>query len=139
MPHLHAWQKNGLAMLRIITGLLMAYHGWEIFYSSKIDEYLKWDVIKSLPASRFMIYVGKGIELISGILFVLGLFTRTAAVLMAADMLFICFIVGHGEFYYADQHPFVFAMLALIFFFMGPVKWSIDQLTAKQKRKYYSY
>lgn len=139
MPHLHAWQKNGLATLRIITGLLMAYHGWEVFYSSKMDEYLKWDVIKTLPAPRFMIYLGKGIELVSGILFVLGLFTRTAGLLMAADMLFICFKVGNGEFYYGDQHPFLFAMLAIVFFFLGPVKWSLDQLVFKPKKQYHSY
>jgi putative oxidoreductase len=126
-----AWQENGLATIRIITGLMMAYHGWEVFYPDKMGEYMKWDVIKSLPSPLFMIYLGKSLELVSGILFVLGLFTRLAALFMAFDMLFICFRVGGGEFYYADQHPFLFAILALVFFFTGPVKWSIDQLVSR--------
>jgi putative oxidoreductase len=121
------WQNNGLAILRIITGLLMAYHGLEIFDREKMLPYMEWDVIKTLPVPEAMVYIGKGLEFITGICFVLGLFTRIAALFMAIDMLFICFKVGGGKFYYEDQHPFLFAMIALIFFFTGPVKWSLDK------------
>ncbi|MEJ7586348.1 MAG: DoxX family protein [Ferruginibacter sp.] len=127
------WQRNGLGTLRIITGLLMIYHGWEVFDNNKMTEYMKWDVIKSLPAPVFMAYLGKALELLSGILFVLGLFTRIAASFMAITMLVICFKIGNGKFYYEDQNPFLFAMLALMFFFTGPVKWSIDQLIFKTR------
>jgi putative oxidoreductase len=127
------WQQTGLATIRIITGLLMAYHGWEVFDSTKMAEYVKWDVIKTLPAPLAMVYLGKGLELVTGICFVLGLFTRVAALLMVLDMLFICFKVGNGRFWYEDQHPFIFALLALLFFFTGPVKWSIDLLWFKNK------
>ena len=119
--------KTGLAVIRIITGLLMAYHGWEIFDAAKIAEYAKWEVMQTLPAPQVLVYIGKGIELITGLCFVVGVFTHIAALLMAANMLFICFKVGSGRFYYEDQHPFLFALLALVFFFAGPVKWSLDQ------------
>ena len=122
------WQDNGLATLRIITGLLMAYHGLEIFDRAKMLPYLEWDVIKSLPAPEVMLYIGKGLEFVTGVCFVLGLFTRISAIFMAIDMLFICFKVGGGKFYYEDQHPFLFAMIAMVFFFTGPVKWSLDKL-----------
>ena len=120
------WQSKGLAIIRILVGLLMAYHGLEIFDNAKTQEYLKWDVIKALPAPVFMVYLGKGIELLTGFCFITGIFTRIAALLMAVNMLFICFYVGKGRFYYEDQHPFLFALLALIFFFTGPGKWSLD-------------
>ncbi len=122
------WQNNGLAILRIVTGLLMVYHGLEIFDRNKMLPYLEWDVIKSLPAPETMLYIGKGLEFLTGLCFVLGVFTRIAALFMAIDMLFICFKVGGGKFYYEDQHPFLFAMLALVFVFTGPVKWSLDKL-----------
>lgn len=128
------WQSNGLFLLRIITGLLMTYHGWEIVTPATMQEYLKWDVIKSLPSPETMIYLGKGVELITGICLTLGIFTRIAALLMAINMLFICFKIGNGKFYYEDQHPFLFAMLAMVFFFTGPVKWSIDFLLVKSKK-----
>ncbi|MFC5412326.1 DoxX family protein [Larkinella bovis] len=122
------WYQQGLAGLRIIVGLLMAYHGWEVFDRPTMEVYLTWDVIKALPAPEWMVYLGKGIELVTGICFIMGLFTRLAALLMILDMLFICFVVGEGRFYYQDQHPFLFALIALFFFFTGPVKWSLDRL-----------
>ncbi|MBC7873735.1 MAG: DoxX family protein [Ferruginibacter sp.] len=133
------WQNSGLAILRIISGLLMAYHGLEVFNSTTMDGYIKWDAIKSLPAPVFMVYLGKILELLSGVLLTVGLFTRPAALFMAISMLIICFKVGNGKFYYEDQHPFIFAMLAMVFFFCGPVKWSLDQLIHKPRNTYHSY
>jgi putative oxidoreductase len=97
--------------------------------------YLDWDVIKSLPAPETFLYIGNGLEFVTGICFVLGSFTRFAAVFMAIDMLFICFKVGGGKFWYQDQYPFLFAMIAMIFFFTGPVKWSLDKLWFEEKNK----
>lgn len=125
------WQDSGLAILRIITGLLMMYHGWEIFDGAVMKDYATWDMIKTLPAPLTMVYLGKGLELVTGLCFVLGLFTRISALLMAVNMLFICFKIGNGKFYYQDQHPFLFAMIAMVFFFTGPVKWSLDKLWFK--------
>jgi len=113
---------KGLAILRIITGLLMAYHGLEVFDPQLMAGYMKWDMIKALPAPAALVYLGKGAELVSGLLLAFGVFTRIATLVMAADMLFICFYIGHGKFYYEDQHPFLFALLALVFFFAGPGK-----------------
>lgn len=118
---------NGMAIVRIVVGLLMAYHGLEVFDKTLIQEYLKWEVIQALPFPTFMVYLGKGLEFITGVCFILGIFTRIAAILMAANLLFICFVVGQGRFYYEDQHPFLFALLAIVFFFTGPVRWSLDQ------------
>lgn len=127
------WQNTGLVLLRITTGLMMAYHGLEIFDRNKLLPYLEWELIKSLPAPEILLYVGKGLEFVTGVCLVLGLFTRIAAIFMAIDMLFICFRIGSGKFWYEDQHPFLFAILALVFFFTGPVKWSLDKLWFNRK------
>ena len=131
------WQTNGLVLLRVITGLLMAYHGLEVFKPEVIKGYTEWDVIKNLPAPLFMVYLGKGLELITGVCLAIGLFTRIAALFMFIDMIFICFKVGNGKFYYEDQHPFLFAMLSLVFFFTGPVKYGLDNYLFKKQKKYY--
>jgi putative oxidoreductase len=133
------WQNNGLVLLRIITGLLMAYHGLEVFDEKTIQGYAEWEVIKKMPAPLFMAYLGKGLELVTGIFLAIGFLTRLSALLMAINMLFICFKIGGGKFWYEDQHPFIFALLALVYFFVGPVKYSIDQIIFKQKGKYSSY
>jgi putative oxidoreductase len=127
------WQNHGLAIIRIITGLFMAYHGWEVFESAKILEYSKWDSIKSMPAPLFMTYLGKGLELVTGLCFVFGFMTRIAAILMAFVMLFICFKIGSGKFWYEDQAPMLFVLLAMVFFFAGSGACSVDRWLFKKK------
>ena len=121
------WQQPGLAIIRIIVGMLLIYHGWEVFDSIKMKEYTAWNTFKDYSAA-FMVYMGKIAELIGGILLTLGLFTRIACIIITGTMLFIVFFVGHGKFWYEDQHPFLFVLLALIFFFTGPGRWNLDQL-----------
>jgi putative oxidoreductase len=128
------WSDYGLAAIRILTGLLMVYHGLDVFDRTAMEAPLTWDVIKALPYPEPMIYLGKGIEFFSGVCLVVGMFTRVAALMMAGDMLFICFKIGNGRFYYEDGYPFLFAVLALIFFFVGPVKWGLDFLLFKKTK-----
>lgn len=127
------WYPQSIALLRIVTGLLMAYHGWEVFDRATMEGYFGWDVLKNMPAPEFLIYLGKATELVGGILLALGLFTRIAALMIIGVMSFICFVVGGGKFWYQDQHPFLFVMLALVFFFTGPLTWSLDQRLFKSK------
>jgi putative oxidoreductase len=119
--------ETGLATIRIFVGLLMAYHGWEVFDRATMETYFPWEQIKALPYPETAVYVGKGLELITGICFTLGFLTRISAIFMAVDMLFICFYIGEGRFYYQDQHPFLFALIAIVYIFTGPVKWSLDE------------
>ena len=125
------WKDNGLFFIRVLTGLMMFYHGLEVFKPDTMNSYLEWEVIKKLPFPVLMTYTGKVIELLTGICIALGLFTRIAALLMTGNMLFICFYIGNGKFWYEDQHAFLFAVLALVFCFAGPVKYSLDNYFKK--------
>jgi putative oxidoreductase len=118
--------ETGLAVIRIVTGLLIIYHGLEIFQPEIMNMYLGWDAIKALPFPVFLTYFGKVIELVTGICITLGVFTRPAALLLSLNMLFICFYIGSGKFYYEDQHPFLFALIAMVYFFTGSVKFGLD-------------
>jgi len=106
----------------------MIYHGWEVFERDKMMEYTKWITDLHYPGPEFMAYLGKGIELVAGIFFLLGLFTRVAIIPLIFTMLFITFLIGHGKIFMDDQHPFLFVVIFLIFFFTGPGKWSMDHL-----------
>lgn len=121
----------GTAIVRIITGLLLAYHGLEVFDAKLMKEYAQWDMFKDLPIGLVLVYLGKGAELVAGMLLALGLFTKLASVITIITMLGIIFFIGHGKFWYEDQHPFLFVLLALIFFFNGGGRWSIDERVKK--------
>lgn len=130
-------QEGGIAIVRVITGLLLVYHGWEVFDATKMNEYAGWDSLKNTPAPLLMTYLGKGGELLVGMMLVLGLLTRLASLLLTGIMAYIIFFIGHGKIWYEDQHPFLFVLLAVVFFVSGSGRWSVDaQLGFGKKTRY---
>jgi putative oxidoreductase len=126
------WHHYGLAIIRVFVGGFMVYHGWEVFDEEKMNTYLQWEQFKDTSAVA-RVYTGKIIELAGGLLLFAGLFTRLAALLIAVTMFYISFFVGTGKIWYEDQHPFMFVLLALVFFFIGSGKYSLDHLLWNKK------
>lgn len=121
-----------LAIIRIMLGFLLIYHGFEVFDAKVMQEYAKWDQFKGSMAT-LMVYAGKSAELVSGILLVLGLFTRLGALICIFTLAYITFFIGHGKFWYDDQHPFMFVLFGVLYLFAGPGKWSLDGLWFAKK------
>ena len=112
---------------------MLVYHGLELFDKEVMKGYTTWDSFKGFSSPAVMIYCGKASELVAGILLTLGLFTRLACLIMIGTFLYITFFVGHGKFWYEDQHPFMFVLIACVFFFTGPGRWSTDALLFQRK------
>jgi len=127
------WQNNGLALIRIIVGLALIYHGCEMFNTTTMNKYFKWDMFKDSSLARIFVYAGKVAELVSGILFLIGLFTRAACIILIFTLAYIAFFVGHGKIWYEDQYPFLFVLIGFIFFFTGPGAFSADNVLFKNK------
>lgn len=132
-PHPLALQ-SGLTLIRVIVGLFMIYHGWEVFDAAKMKEYAGWEVFKRFPSPLLIVYTGKAAELLAGIMLTIGLFTRIASLVLVATMVYIAFFVGNGKVWYEDQHPFLFVLLGLVFFFAGGGKYSVDAVAWRNKR-----
>ncbi len=127
------YRESILAILRITIGLLLIYHGYEVFDATTMKGYLEWDDFKS-PLGAFLVYAGKGAEFVAGVLLTLGFLTRLGALICIGTLAYITFFVGHGKFWYEDQHPFMFVLFGVLFFFMGPGKWSLDGLLFPNKK-----
>ena len=127
------WLDMGLLIIRLITGALMIYHGWEVFDAEKMNGYAKWMTDLGFPSPALMAYLGKGSELIGGILLLIGWFTRPAAILLAITMLAVAFGMGHGKIFTDDQHPFLFVVIALVFVYTGAGKYSVDHYFYRSK------
>lgn len=121
-------EKTVIGILRIIVGIFMIYHGFEIFDKDAIAVYTGWFVEKKFPAPQFWGYLGKGTEFFCGIFLMIGLFTRIVCIPLMFAMLFIVIILGHSKIFYEDQYPFLFFLFFLLFFLCGPGKWSLDKL-----------
>lgn len=120
------WQNNGIALIRIIIGGFLIYHGWEIFNVRIMQEYMKWDMFKDSTPAKIFVYAGKVAELLSGLFLLLGLFTRVACIMVIGTMAYIAFFVGNGKIWYEDQYPFLFVIIGFIFIFTGPGSLSLD-------------
>jgi putative oxidoreductase len=123
--------NHGIAVVRIILGALMIYHGQEVFNSELMKTYLVWDSFKG-PEGKLMVYAGKSSEFIAGLSLFFGLFTRVGAILLIGTLSYVTFFVGQGRFWYEDQHPFMFVLFGLLFLFTGPGSWSVDALIFKK-------
>lgn len=127
-PILQPW---GIAFIRIITGLFLVYHGHEVFDAATMKGYGDWDMFKINTNPLLIPYIGKSAELVAGIFLTLGFLTRVACVIITGTFIYITFFVGQGKFWYDDQHPFMFALMGVLFFFTGPGALSLDGVLFK--------
>lgn len=128
-------QNYGIALVRIIIGILLVWHGWECFDAEKMKMYTGWFVERKYSNPEIWAYAGKVAELLAGIGFVLGLFTRLASIATIAAFAGVIFILGDkGKIFQGDQHPFLFILLALVFLFTGPGASSLDAVFFKKRR-----
>lgn len=125
----HVMERFGAqtyALLRIITGFLFLWHG-----SQKLLGF-PGEVPDGAPA--FIIYIAGPIELIGGILILIGLFTRWSAFL-CSGLMAVGYWLAHGtqSFLPLLNGGELAALYCFVFLFIsahGPGIWSVD--TARQ-------
>ncbi|MEM8847517.1 MAG: DoxX family protein [Bacteroidota bacterium] len=126
----NTWDTRVLALLRIIVGFLIFWHGTQKLFGYPSSQHMQGEL------STLLLIAGV-LELLGGILMIIGLFTRwTAFVLsgmmaVAYCMVFISKsflpIVNGGEL--AVLYCFVYFYI----FFAGSGSWSIDNVLTKTK------
>lgn len=116
------YREHTYALMRIVTGLLFLWHGTQKLFSFPAE------ASAEMPA--FVQLVAGPIELVGGILVMIGLFTRWAAFL-CAGLMAVAYWMAHGL-----QHPFplvnrgeLAALYCFVFLYIsaaGPGIWSVD-------------
>ena len=125
---LQRWEPIFLSILRIVIGLLLLEHGTQkLFHFPPPDHPMGGP--SGLPP---LIRVAAWIELIGGILLVLGLFTRLIAFIVAGEMA-VAYFMAHapGGLYPIKNHGELAVALCFIFLYMtvaGGGSWSIDAM-----------
>lgn len=119
-----SWAPRLLSIMRIMTGLLLLQHGTaKLFQFPPIPMFANLS-ITSLPG------IAGILELVGGVLIILGLFTRSTAFILSGMTAFAYFIAHAPRGFYpilnggelAALYCFVFLYLAAA----GPGPWSID-------------
>lgn len=120
--------SKGVVIVRVITGLLLIYHGAQAFNRGEMLEYGPWLEKLGVPFPLSSAYLGKGIELLGGICFVLGICMRISSVLLMLAFLFITIVMGDGKILTDGQHPFLFFLFSMLFFFLGDSGYNVKRL-----------
>jgi putative oxidoreductase len=87
-----SWQGYTHAALRIMTGLLFLQHGTTKLFKFPLTDFFK----DGVPFVSFMGLTGL-LELVGGILIIIGLFTRTTAFVMSGMMAVAYFMAHAGQ------------------------------------------
>ena len=130
---LDRYSDYALAVLRIVTAVLFIEHGTQKLFGFPPAP------AGALPAVFSLLWYAAVIELVGGLLFVVGLFTRPVAFVLSGEMAMAYWI------YHAPQNVFpavnggdaaiLDCFVFLLFVFTGPGAWSVDSLRAGSDRR----
>lgn len=131
-------QSPMLLAVRLYWGYQFAQTGWGKLHNlTKITSFF---ASLNVPAPALMAPAISTLEFVGGILFMLGLFSRPIALLLACNM-FVAYWTADrealtsifsdpGKFYVADPYTFLFASLMVLIFGAGYL--AVDTLIAKR-------
>jgi putative oxidoreductase len=130
LPEYPAW---GILIVRVVTGLLFAVHGWQKF-AGGIGGVAGFFGKVGIPMPGVMAPFIAALELIGGVLLIIGLGTRWISLLFACEMLVTTFYVqlptkGWSG---ADLDRLLLAV-ALLLVLAGPGAASVDSLLATRR------
>ncbi|MFN0194668.1 MAG: DoxX family protein [Aestuariivirga sp.] len=120
-----AWTGPILSVLRIVTGLLFLAHGTAKLLTWPLTDYVK----DGVPLFSMMGLAGV-LEIVGGLLIVLGLFTRYTAFVLSG-MMAVAYFMAHAA---QGFHPILnggelaimFCFVFLYFAAAGAGPWSLD-------------
>lgn len=130
MDQLNSWSPRILSVLRVVSGLLFLQHG--------TAKYLKFPHLPAFDNVQWNSLGGIGglMELVGGVLLVLGLFTRPVAFLLSGEMA-VAYWMAHAPRSWAPllnggELAVLYCFVFLYLVFAGGGPWSMD---AKLGRK----
>jgi putative oxidoreductase len=115
-----------LSVLRIVVALLFLEHGLQKYFSFP----------SAVPPMRTLLYVQGVIEIVGGIFFLLGAYTRVVAFILAGDMAVAYFIAHFPRSFFPAVNGgdaavlYCFAFFYIVFAGGGP--WSLDRAVLRQ-------
>lgn len=126
---LNTWAPRALSVLRIFTGLELLQHG-----TGKILGFPVVPMFANVQISS-LLGIGGLIELIGGVLFILGLFTRPVAFILSGFAAVAYFLVHSSNSFFpvlnGGELAALYSFVFLFFVFSGPGPWSIDASRGK--------
>lgn len=124
-----AWTPRLLSVLRIMAGLLFLQHG-----TAKLLGFPYIEMMAGIPL--FSLFgIGGLLELVGGVLLVLGLFTRPVAFVLSGEMAVAYFVAHAGSSFFPiinqGELAALYCFVFLYFAAAGGGAWSLDALRSQ--------
>jgi putative oxidoreductase len=129
---LNIWRPRVLSILRIVTAFLFMQHGTQKMLGFPAPQRSEFDLF-SLSG------VAGTLEVVGGVLLLVGLFTRPVAFLLSGLMAFAYFIAHAPKSFWpllnGGELAAMWAFLFLYFSFAGGGEWSIDHIRTDKRMR----
>lgn len=127
-PFMQAFHAQAYALMRIVVGLLFLWHGTQKLFGFPLPP---------PPVPPFVLYIAGPIELVGGVLVMLGLFAGWAAFLCSGLMAFAYWMVhGTRALFPIQNGGELAALYCFVFLFIssqGSGIWSVDAIRRKPR------
>jgi putative oxidoreductase len=131
-----ASQRIGIALLRVVTGLVFAMHGGQKLFVYGFAGVTGAFTRMGVPMPGLMGPFAALLEFFGGLALIIGLLTRLAAFGLALDMIGAILLVHlAGGFFLPSGYEFVLTLgaMALSLVLTGPGAFSIDEVLARRR------
>jgi putative oxidoreductase len=131
---LERYTPYALSVLRIVTALILMEHG-----TQKLFGFPPMPQGMELPPAFSLFWIGGVLELVGGFLFLIGLFTRPVAFVLAGEMAVAYWMFHAPQGFYPAVNmgdaAILYCFIFLLFVFSGPGAWSLDRILAIVSRE----
>ncbi|MDO9552732.1 DoxX family protein [Rhodonellum sp.] len=122
----------GIFILRVGAALMMLTHGWDKLsnYSAKLMTFSDPLGIGSALSLQLAIFA----EFFCALLLAIGLMTRLSLVPLMITMLVAGFVAHAADPFPAKEKAFLFLVIFIVLFLLGPGKYSVDGQLNRPRR-----
>lgn len=124
----------GLLILRVLTGLGMATHGYgKVFTPERMEGFIDGVAALGFPIPLVFAWAAALAELVGGLLLAAGAFTRYAAFFIFCTMTVAAFIRHAGDPFSTRELALLYWSVTLAIIFLGSGRYAVDQLIRSRK------
>ena len=118
------WAPRVLSVVRIVAALIFLLHGTQKLFGFPAPP------ATGLPAAFSLFWIGAVIELVGGLLLLVGAFTRPVALILSGEMAFAYWMFHAPRNLYPTLNggdaAILYCFIFLYIAFAGPGPWSVD-------------
>jgi putative oxidoreductase len=130
-------QTVSIDLMRIVSGLMMVVgHGYAKTFGEKVQPFFGGKDFFGIDVGINMLWIAGFIEFYVGILVILGLFTRPAA-LLTAILMVMAYLSSHAAWFptfNGGELATVYFLVFMVLFAYGPGPLSLDAILFKKRK-----